>query len=103
MTGSQRLRRRDLSSARPFVYGIAMSEKSSPLDRWTPEQLALAKRWVETWRIAGEELERIRRQELRRSTPIAPFSCCAAIGTTRSRREHRARLPAWWNNNAGSC
>lgn len=25
----------------------------------------MGKRWVETWRVAGETLERIRRQELR--------------------------------------
>ncbi len=42
-----------------------MSAKSSPLEGWTPEQIALTKRWVETWKRAGKELERIRRQELR--------------------------------------
>lgn len=42
-----------------------MSTKSSPLEGWTPEQIALAKRWVETWKVAGEELERIARKELR--------------------------------------
>jgi hypothetical protein len=29
------------------------------------DQIALTKRWVETWRAAGEKLERIRRRELR--------------------------------------
>ncbi|MBI2435819.1 MAG: hypothetical protein HYV26_23430 [Candidatus Hydrogenedentes bacterium] len=32
---------------------------------WTPEQIAQAKLWVETWKKAGPELEAIRREELR--------------------------------------
>jgi hypothetical protein len=36
---------------------------------WTPEQIADAKRWVETWKKAGPELERLRREELRRLDP----------------------------------
>ena len=43
-----------------------MSDQPSALSTWTPEQLAAGKRWVETWRLAGEDLERIRRSELRR-------------------------------------
>ncbi len=41
--------------------------ETNPTDstEWTPEQLAQAKQWVETWKEAGPELERIRRQELR--------------------------------------
>jgi hypothetical protein len=42
-----------------------MSDPSSAFDHWTPEQLAQAKRWVETWKLAAVDLERIRRQELR--------------------------------------
>jgi hypothetical protein len=42
-----------------------MSNRSSALSSWTPEQIALGKRWVETWKLAGEDLERIRRKELR--------------------------------------
>lgn len=42
-----------------------MTTEPSPLADWTPEEIALAKRWVEDWRRAGPELERIRRQELR--------------------------------------
>jgi hypothetical protein len=38
---------------------------SSSLAGWTPEQLALGKRWVETWRLAAEDLERIHRKEIR--------------------------------------
>lgn len=42
-----------------------MNDEPSSLANWTPEQIALGKRWVETWRLAGEDLERIRRKELR--------------------------------------
>ena len=42
-----------------------MSHDESNRANWTPEQLALGKRWVETWKLAGTELERIRRHELR--------------------------------------
>jgi hypothetical protein len=31
----------------------------------TPEELALMKKWVETWKTTGPILERIRREELR--------------------------------------
>jgi len=40
-------------------------KKTSALADWTPEQIALAKRWVETWKLAAVELERIRRREIR--------------------------------------
>jgi len=42
-----------------------MSKQPSPFANWTPEQIALGRRWVETWKLAGADLERIRRQELR--------------------------------------
>lgn len=42
-----------------------MNDDSSALANWTPEQIALGKRWVETWKLAGADLERIRRNELR--------------------------------------
>ena len=42
-----------------------MNEPSSALADWSPEQLALGRRWVQTWKLAGEDLERIRRQETR--------------------------------------
>ena len=32
---------------------------------WTPEQIALGRRWVQAWKDAAPELERLRRQELR--------------------------------------
>jgi len=40
-------------------------ESPSPAD-WTPEQIALARRWVRTWQAAGAALERVAREELRR-------------------------------------
>jgi hypothetical protein len=39
--------------------------KSSALANWTPEQVALGRKWVETWKLAATDLERIRRQEIR--------------------------------------
>ena len=42
-----------------------MSQEASALESWTPERIADAKRWIETWRLAGPDLERIHRQELR--------------------------------------
>ena len=39
--------------------------KPSALADWTPEELALGKKWVEIWKLAAVELERIRRKEIR--------------------------------------
>lgn len=38
--------------------------QSSALADWTPEQVALGKRWVETWKLAAVDLERIKRKEI---------------------------------------
>ena len=46
-----------------------MSLRSSNLADWTPEQIALGKRWVQAWKEAGPELERLWREELRRIDP----------------------------------
>ena len=43
-----------------------MASRFSKLTDWTPEQIAMGKRWVQAWKEAGPELERLRRQELRR-------------------------------------
>jgi hypothetical protein len=43
-----------------------MARARSALESWTPEQIAAGRRWAETWKTTGPELERIRRQELRR-------------------------------------
>lgn len=42
----------------------------SELASWTPEQVALGRRWVRAWKEAAPELERIRREELRRLDPV---------------------------------
>ena len=44
------------------------------LSAWSPELIALGKRWVNTWKEAGPELERIRREELRRMDPVLAIS-----------------------------
>ena len=41
-----------------------MNNRSALAD-WTPEQIALGKKWVETWQLAAVDLERIRRKEIR--------------------------------------
>ena len=42
-----------------------MNHEPSLIANWTPEQVAIAQRWVETWKLAGPKLERIRRKEIR--------------------------------------
>ncbi len=42
-----------------------MPSRRSALDAWSPEQVVLGRRWVQTWRHAAPRLEAIRRQELR--------------------------------------
>ena len=39
--------------------------KSYALADWTPEQIALGRKWVETWKLAAADLERIKRKEIR--------------------------------------
>ena len=46
-----------------------MSRRRSALETWTLEQVAAGRRWVAAWKSAGPELERIRREELRRLDP----------------------------------
>lgn len=58
-----------------------MAEDGGPLSDWTPEQIALGKRWVETWRRAGEALERIRRQELKTLDQYHAISLLCGPGT----------------------
>ncbi len=53
-----------------------MVPDTSKLVGWTPEQIADGKRWVRAWKEAGLELERLRREDLRRLNPqhaIAPL------------------------------
>ena len=42
-----------------------MSHEESSLASWTSEELAAGRRWVDAWKRAAPELERIRREELR--------------------------------------
>ena len=42
-----------------------MKSRPSALASWSPEEVALGRRWVKAWQDAAPELERIRRQELR--------------------------------------
>jgi hypothetical protein len=41
-----------------------MTDRHSALGKWTPEQVAAGRRWVQAWRHAGPRLDRIRREEL---------------------------------------
>lgn len=42
-----------------------MGSGRSPLGNWSPEQVALGRRWVKTWQEAAPRLEAIRLRELR--------------------------------------
>ena len=56
-----------------------MSEKPS----MSPEELALAKKWVETWKTTGPILEKIRRDELRKLDTFKTIShLCGPIDFT---------------------
>jgi len=44
---------------------IRAVNKPSAIVDWMLEQIALAKRWVETWGLAAVDLERIRLKEIR--------------------------------------
>jgi hypothetical protein len=39
--------------------------KSLPLHDWSPEQIARAKKWIDTWKLESADLERISRKKLR--------------------------------------
>jgi hypothetical protein len=44
------------------------------LEDWTDEEIAVHRRWVDTWKRAGPQLERLRRQELRRLDAYAAIA-----------------------------
>jgi hypothetical protein len=54
--------------AKSFHQPDASPMKSEPssLADWTPEQIAEGRRWVQAWKEAGEAMEQLRRDELRR-------------------------------------
>jgi hypothetical protein len=45
---------------------LPMKSEPSSLADWTPDQIAEGKRWVQAWKEAGEAMEQLRREELRR-------------------------------------
>ena len=51
-----------------------MQPRRSALDTWSPEEVALGRRWVNTWRDAAPRLEAIRRLELRQLDVITAIS-----------------------------
>jgi len=42
-----------------------MKDEVPAFSSWTPEEIAAGERWVETWRLASDDLDRIHRKELR--------------------------------------
>ena len=57
-----------------------MPDGASHLANWTPQQIADGRRWAEAWKLAGPELEQIRRKELRALDVLAAIKalCFAA-------------------------
>jgi hypothetical protein len=51
-----------------FIFHNSMS-----LEEMTPEERANMKRWVDTWKVAGPELERMREEELHSDSTIRAF------------------------------
>lgn len=51
-----------------------MESSRSPLDSWSPEQVALGRRWVKTWHDAAPRLEAIRHRELREMDAFTAIS-----------------------------
>jgi hypothetical protein len=51
-----------------------MASRRSALDDWSPEEVALGRAWVQTWRDAAPRLEAIRRRELRELDTFAAIS-----------------------------
>ena len=43
-----------------------MEKPTSWLDKMTPEERASAKKYVDTWKVAGPILEKLRREELKK-------------------------------------
>ena len=58
-------RRRSIPPNGCYTWLVA-DERSADI---SPDQIALARRWVKTWQQAGPQLERVRREELRRLDP----------------------------------
>jgi hypothetical protein len=68
-----------------------VSKQPSALSSWTPEQVAVARRWIETWKLAGADLERIRRDEIRQLDTYRAISLlCGSADYTVPPRAPRA-------------
>lgn len=61
-----------------------MPHDESALASWTPEEIAVGRRWVDAWKRAAPELERIRRAELRQ---LDTFRAIAQLCGTWNYRE----------------
>lgn len=59
----------------------SMAQRANPLAGWTPEEIAVGRRWVETWKHAGEALEHIRLRELRELDPYQAIAMLCGLGT----------------------
>jgi hypothetical protein len=71
-----------------------MATEPSALASWTPEEIAQGRRWVRAWKTAGPELERIRREELRRLDACAAHAAIALLcGPADYRQPPRAPKP----------
>jgi hypothetical protein len=68
-----------------------MGSDPSALASWSPEQIALGRRWVQAWKNAAPELERIRRQELRQLDAYAAIALLC--GEANYREAPRAPKP----------
>ncbi len=79
-----------------------MNDEGAALDSWSAEQVADGKRWVETWKLAGPELERIRRQELRELDTYRTIAMLCGPADYTVPRALRNRGQVWSSNNAGS-
>ena len=76
-----------LSSRGLYDYHLAMNDTPPALADWTPEEIALGKRWVDTWKLAGADLERIRRKEIRElDTGLTIALLCGPADYTRPPR-----------------
>ena len=60
-----------------------MDSQPSALASWSPEEVALGRRWVKAWQDAAPQLERIRRQELRQLDPYQAIALLCGIANYR--------------------
>lgn len=68
-----------------------MVERPTSPAVWTDGQIAQTRRWAQTWKRAGPELERIRREELRRLD--VPKAIALLCGTDDYRVSPRVAKP----------